>query len=279
MCPSRSPKPAGRSGAPGLTLIELILSLAIMAIMAGVLSGLASAVQQGARYSQSSAAAAQHGRVALERIARCISQAYATADHPGAAVVYETIGTHRFPDTLIVWRPQGAPANPQGPPLAGELVIFCPDPAQPNRLVELTVPDDTRAVPLDGTLDTPSGRALVNSIKLSAAARKVTLTELLRTALPWARAPTPANLRGAVRFVCELHPTAAEWQAYKSGTTAWTALPWPQGLYSASTGVRQVWVRTEIQLVGDVTASGLNYEASEVTPYLGSAAIYYGMTP
>jgi len=62
-------------------------------------------------------------------------------------VVTTQVNTFTYPDTLVVWRPTGTPANPTGLPLYSELVIYCPHPTIPNQFVEMTAPTNTQTVP------------------------------------------------------------------------------------------------------------------------------------
>src|SRR5690606_28827569 len=105
--------------------------------------------------------------------------------------------------TVLIWRPpSGVPANPAGPPLIRELVIICPDPSAPYRLLEITAPNDSRTIQLnEASLNTASGRALVQSVKTANTSVKAVLTHQLRTA-----SPANGTARAAVRFECELHP-------------------------------------------------------------------------
>ncbi len=92
----------------GLSLIELLIAATIMTMIVGVVAGLASAVRLSTRYTQSLATVSQHGRVTLERIGQAVRTAHATANEPGLVVVETTVDGWRFPDTLVVWRPEGA---------------------------------------------------------------------------------------------------------------------------------------------------------------------------
>ena len=252
-----------------MTLVELLLAASIMAMIAGVMGALASAVQTGSRYSQGHGLAAQHARVAFERISRAVSEAHATADYPGVVSAYETVGTWRFPDTLVVWHPVGAPVNPTGPPLVKELIIYCPDPDRPNRLLEITIPNDSRPAPLNEELN-GTWRSQLQLLKRSPDAKRVVLTDLVRTALP----DKGAARRGAVRFERSLQPSASAWAAYRAGTTTWNNLAWPQGLYGENVGTRQAWVRIELQLMPGADAVAADSSGEQAIVFPGSAALY-----
>lgn len=262
----------------GMTLLELMLALTISAIMVGSLSVLASATRQAAEFNQGQADSIQHARVALQRITRAVEDAYATESYPGVVVVDAIVGSYRYPDTVVIWRPtNGTPANLAGPPLIKELVIFGPDVNDPSKFLEVTCPSDSRTIQLnDASLNTSSGRTLISSLKTATASVKTVITSRVRTAA----ASTGSNsLRAAVRFECELHPTAAEIASYRSGTTTWNNLAWPQSIYSSSFGLRQIWLRSELQLYdADRSADGTLPATVATMPFFGSATNYYNLT-
>jgi len=250
----------------GLTLPELLIAVAIMAMVAGVMSGLASAVRHNYEHCSEQGQATQHARVALERIGRAVRGAYATERHPGCAVVYAGAD----PVALLVWRPNGSPANLAGPPLTREVVIFAVDPdhAHPNRLLEVTRPTDGSPLPLDGSV----GYATVEALIRATDTRKVVLTALLR--LP-DNSAAGVRQRGLARFVVEMRPTAAEMAAYRQNNIKWDELRWPQGLYGPSSAVRQVRARIELQLAPAAPASGVDATGEQTVPFFGSAAFSY----
>ncbi len=173
----------GRDGklppaAKGLTFVELLIAMALMALIVGTLSGLAWTSQQGFQYSEGYGTATQHARVVLDRISRTIYGATANEQFPGCLVVAETVNGWRYPDTLVVWRPSGAAASPSGLPLYRELVIYCPKPNNPNQLVEITAPNDARTVP--AITDTSTWLSEIAAIKTNAQSKIVNLTGLLR---------------------------------------------------------------------------------------------------
>ncbi len=254
-----------------MTLIELMISVTILSVTIAAVGVLARAVQISAEYNEGYGTATQHARVTLDRLDKAINQAYANKTYSGAWTTVDVISSFDFPDTLVVWRPSGTPANPTGAPLASELVLFCPDPAAPNKLLEITVPGDNRTMP------SPSGAAtfktFIDGLKTAAGAAKAQLTDLVRT--------TPisgsANPRAAVRFVVTKNPTDSEMLWYPSVT--WMNLPWPQSICGPATGLRQVWVRTELQLMPYGQWIATNAAAQQAVPYFGSSTFCYEMTP
>lgn len=256
-----------------MTMVELTVAIAIMLMVVVALGGLTRTVQQSFEYSEGYGAATQHARVVLDRIAQNACQATANELFPGFIVVAETVGTDRYPDTLVVWRPSGAPASPTGLPRYNELLIYCPHPSSPSQLVEITAPTDGRAVPAADNLS--AWQTELTALKKASGTKTVVLTTLLRCAST--DRSGASKLRGAVRFETRLRPSVADWSAYKAGTVSWMNLPWAQGIYGSKAGLRQAWLRMELQLVPGTEWIESNPEAVSVIPFFNSAALYYSL--
>jgi prepilin-type N-terminal cleavage/methylation domain-containing protein len=251
----------------GVTLLELLIALSIMVMVVGTLGVIAKTVQMGFEYSQGHGAATQHARVVLERITRTADEATANERFPGFIVLAESVGGWRFPDTLVVWHPAGPATAPEGMPRLNELVIYCPHPNDPSRLVEITTDD---AVPLSD--DPVNWASQIDAVKRADDSKVTTLTELLRSCS--ADSVGGVDLRGAARFEVRLRPSQSQWQ---DGSIAWEELPWVQGIYSSQTGLRQAWLRVELQLMtGEPPAEGAT-DLRNVDPFFASAALYYRM--
>jgi len=249
----------------GLTLLEMLIAMSIMVAVVGTLGILSRGVEQAFQYSEGYGAAVQHARVCLERISRTVREATANDKFPGLIVLAETEGTWSFPDTLVVWNPEGDPANADGLPRFDELVVFCPNWDAPNQLVEVTFPNDPREVPAAD--DQSAWKAELSALKTKPATQAVALTSLMRVCTVPESGDDP--LRGALRFEARLSPSQDDWSDYEGGTLDWDDLNWVQGIYGSQTGLRQVWLRTELQLVpGDA-------EDLPVVPFFGSSALYY----
>ena len=107
------------------------------------------------------------------------------------------------------------------------------------------------------------------------------LTDLLRTA------STGSGLgelpRGVLHFASLMRPSDDEWLAYQNETLDWNDLSWPlgenspgpQALYGIDSAMRQVWLRTELQLVVG-TASATT--TPPYVPFFGSSALYYQLS-
>ena len=215
----------------GLTLIELMISIMILSFTVAALGMMSRAVEISSEYNQGYGTATQHARVTLDRLDRAVNQAYANSSWAGVWVTEDAIGSWNFPETLVVWRPSGTPANPQGAPLVSELVLFCPNPLSTNQFLEITFPGDSRALP--SASNAATFKAFVDGLKTAAGANKVLLTDLVRTAV----ISGSAQPRAAVRFVVTQSPTDAQMLTYPSVT--WQNLPWPQGICSPTMGVRK----------------------------------------
>ena len=254
-----------------MTLVELFCAMAAMSIIVVTLATLANGVQLNYEHTESYSATTQHARVTMERMTRMVNEATASPSFPGALILSVTDSGYQFPDTLVVWHPSGTPANPTGLPLYGELVVYSWDLNNPNQLLEITNPTDTRTVPV--VTDQTDWASNILAMKQSSTATKVVLTNLLRTA----RVNSGSTLRGVVRFVSRCYPTATEWSNYQAGTATWPSLSWAQGTYGSLTGLRQVWVRIEIQLTPTTSTAAGNSAELVPTPFFGSAAVYYSL--
>jgi prepilin-type N-terminal cleavage/methylation domain-containing protein len=249
------------------TLIELLIAIGILTVTLVALGMMARAVEISYEYNEGYGTTAQHARVVLDRIAKAVCGATHHTDYPGAWVTQDAVGSYTFPDTLVIWQPaSGMPANSAGPPLASELLLICPDPSAAGALVEITAPSDTRTMP-SPTTAAASFKTFIDSIKTEAGIQKTQLTNLLRTATP-----SGGATRGCVRFVATYNPSDAEIAAYKAGTTAWSNLPWAQGFCSPNAGMRQIWARTELQLMPPGASLVTNAAAKQAVPLFGSAA-------
>lgn len=271
MCPLN--KSHRRARRRAVTLIELMIAIAVMALMASALGALSHAVKITSEYTEGTSNATQHARVALQRINRAVAQGFANENFPGAVAFADALGSYTYPDTLVVWYPtNGSPASPSGLPLFSEILVFCANPNSPNQLLEITSPSDTRTVPAPTDLSTWSTE--LTNLKAGSTSQLVLVTDLLRTA----RTTSGSALRAVIRFGVELRPSAADWASYRAGAVTFTSLPWVQTIYGSQSGLRQTWVRTELQMM-----PGYNLPSDttgQVTiPFLGSSALYWDLQP
>jgi hypothetical protein len=265
---------------PGMTLLELLISMSVMLLVVGTLAGLAKGVQLSFEHGEAYGTITQHARVAFERITRTANGARANKHFPGFLVVAESDGTWSFPETLVVWGKATQPGADDVPKVS-ELVVYCPDRNTPADLVEITIPDNATAMPsLDPTgagysSNLATWQATVLAMRQSTSATKVRLTSLLRTA-----AVGSSGLRGAVRFTLRLTPSDSQLsQYYVAHTRTWQQVSWAQGMYGPDAGLRQAWVRMEIQLQPQTNMDVTDPAGLYSVPFFGSAAIYYAMRP
>ncbi len=259
-----------------MTLLELTIAMTIMVVVVGALAGLTRTAQQSFEYSEGYGIATQHARVVLDRITQNVCQATANEQFPGCLVVAESIDGYRYPDTLVIWRPNGTPAAPAGLPRYNELIVYCPSPATPSQFVEMTAPNDTRTVPAVDNLS--AWQSELASLKRATTTKTVVLSTLLRTASTKATSGDTSTLRGAARFETRLRPSAADWANYKAGSVTWMNLPWAQDIYGSQAGLRQVAVRMELQFSPGTEWIESNAAAALALPFFGSAAVYYNLS-
>ena len=252
-----------------LTLLELTIAMTVTSVIVGALAALGHGVHESFEYGNAYGAVTQHARVALERISRTINASTASNHFPGVLALAESDGGVSFPDTLVVWRPSAAAADPTGRPRYQELVVYSFDPAAPNQLTEFSDPTDSRTVPVITDLSTWG--AEIRAMKRSASVQKVRLTSLLRTCL------AASGQRGAVRFTVRLAPSETEWNSLLAGTKTWQELSWVQGTYGLKTGLRQAWVRYDLQLAPTSSMAVSNAAAFEAIPFFGSGCVYFSL--
>ncbi len=255
----------------GLTLIELLIAMSIMAMVVGTLGALAHGVRLAFEYTEGRGQAVQHARVVLDRIARRVEQCTASELFPGFLVVPQYEGGVEFPDMLVVWHPSGTAANPDGLPRYSELVLYAPDANAPNQLLEITISQDSRTVPPPD--DLARWRSELNALRNTVRWRSLALTDLLRVCRLSGAGGSQG--RGAVRFESQLRPSAADWARYKSDDLDWAELPWAQGIYGSRTGLRQAALQIELQLMPGGTPVAANAGTHVAIPFVGAAARYY----
>jgi hypothetical protein len=190
---------------------------------------------------------------------------------PGFTVVSWSDGGGTFPDTLVIWMPAGAAADPSGLPRANELVIVRPDPSNPASLIEITNPSEP-ATTTYASSDLTNWRTLVTTLTTRNNAVKVELTNLLRTATT--STANNASRRGCLRFCYSAAPSDAELANYRAGTATWTSLAWPQDLAGKTMGVRSLGCFTELQLTPDATDN----TAESALPFFGSSLLWKEVT-
>ena len=255
-----------------LSLVEMLIATTVMAVIAVSLASVSMSVEMGAAHADEKGDVTQRGRVALSRVNNAMDNAHGTDQFPGYVVFPIVINGQVYPDCVVIWSPDGAPADPVGLPLYSELVMFFPHATSPNQLLEVSFPGTDYTVP--DLSQTALWEWLIAYFRTSSFGDRVVLTDRLRTATVKNQGTGANATLGCIRFEVMYRPTDTQWNAYlaSSQTDAdWAALPWPQSIFSNSTGIRQAWCRTEMQL--NMTSSNSNTEV--VVPFFGSAALHY----
>lgn len=256
--------------ARAFTLGELLVALALVGMIMAACVSLFTAAGSAFQLAAGRAELLQEGQASLERIRRAVEGAYATAEFPGFFVLEDRAGPWYFPQTLVVWRPEGPVSSDRKRPLVDELVIFCPHPQFRSQLVEIRVPGaSTLCPPID---DRQAWQALLASVLTSPSAKQVVLTRRLRVV---ATGDPLIGDRPAVFFFAMLRPSEEELAQFRAGNRTWKSLPWVHGICGPHYGLRQHWLRIELQLVkaGDSSADS----PREVLPLFASTAVYFGM--
>ena len=259
----------------GLTLAELLVASTIMLLIATAVATLAATVQSTNDYCKGHTISAQHARVALSRIERAVQYAVASEQFPGCIVVTEQAGSQELPHTLVIWNPTGTAVDPTGLPLVSEIVMFCPDPAHPNVLLEIRAPNNNASVP--ATTNTSAWRTLTDQLKIISSTTRVQLTDRLRTAPTtgdYSDSLSPSDLRGVVRFRRLMAPSDQQWSQYRGNTRTWQNIDWPQDSYRSTSGTRVVACQTELQIVPGAMGSA----AVTAIPFYGSATVTYELS-
>ncbi len=257
-----------RARRAGFTVIEMVISVGIVAMIGVALATLSTAAHSSNDYVEGTGDAVQHARVAIHRIRSAVEESHASSEFPAFVVVKGSAASWDFYDALAIWRPSGTPANPEGLPLVEELVVITYDANTPTRLVEITVPGDTSTVPV--ATDTAAWTSLLASMRADAGMVEVELTDKLKSE------KISGSDRGGIQFSAAHHPSIAQWASYTGGSTDFEDLPWVQGIYSSQSGLRQSRVVFDFQLTATATA---NAGDSTVIPFFGSAAKYYELKP
>lgn len=298
----------------GMTLAELLISMAILSMMSVVLAGMSNAVNSAWLYTKGIEEADLQARAAMERISFMVSQAgtYKVTGQPtrsGMAVVTRAVGQQQLPDVLVLWtggRSGGMLANGVQTrlPLVGELLLYTWDASTPSHLIEAAFPGQT------GAFDFAASdlATQVTNLLDSQTAEIIPLCERLRVSSlrdsgtaagsppppsgpsspygPTMPSSPPSMLNnssemasgvGNVRFTLTMTPSDADLASASPQTTAWTQLNWPQGTFGNRSGMRQANLQIELQVEPD----GIVRASDTVTaiPFFGSASVRYVYEP
>jgi hypothetical protein len=257
----------------------------ITAMMSIVLGGLVMAVQTAWQHSNGLEEAGTQGRTTIERIEYMISHAglYRANGQPttlGLAVVTHRWSLFDLPDALVVWSGgrmggMAAAGVQQRLPRADELVIYTPDPKDPQRFVEITVPGNTSSIDFRSSSFNPTILSLIESRQ----AESTLLCDRIRLSRLQQWAQYDESVVANVRFELSLTPSDGDLASTAPGTSTWNGLMWSQGIVAGDSGMRQATVRMEMQIEpSDETPPGTEYTAVAI-PFFGSASYRYVYQP
>mgnify|MGYP001489646793 CR=1 FL=1 len=142
--------------ARGFTLPEILLASTITAMLSVVLGGLVMAVQTAREHVNGLEDSTLQSGVAMERVRYMVSQTgvYEVDGQPttlGLAIVKRNWTLFRLPEVLVVWSGgrDGGMAEAgvlNRLPLASELVVYAPDPAEVAHLLEFSFPGNSSII-------------------------------------------------------------------------------------------------------------------------------------
>ncbi len=255
----------------GFTLAELLCATAILTLLAGAMGTLSYGVSNANDYCRGQNEAAQHARVALERIHRNVINCKASESFPGCMVASTTVASYTYPDRLLIWKSNGVAAGATEYPKRSDLIVYTYNPSNPVELLEITTTDTT-------VLTSTSSTALntVVDAMLAANSTKTVITDRLDIATTGSGSAirlvdllADSASRGMIRFRIIMTPSATQWTEYKASTRTWANIDWPLDQYGTNTGNRRVSCLTELQMMADDTSE------KPAIPFFGSATKVY----
>ena len=254
----------------GFTLAELLCATAILTLLAGAMGTLAYGVSTANDFCRGQNEAAQHARVALERIRRNVINCKASESFPGCMVASTNVASYSYPDRLLIWKSDGVAAGVTEYPKYKDLIVYTYNPSRPIELLEVTTTDTTVLTSTTNTaLNTVVDAMLANSTKTVITDRLGIATTGNGTATRLADRLADSASRGLVRFRIIMGPTATQWTEYKASTRTWANIDWPLDKYGTGTGNRRVSCLSEIQMLADDTGE------KPAIPCFGSATKVY----
>ena len=276
----------------GMTLAELLISMAILSMMSVVLAGMSNAVNSAWSYTKGVEETDLQAQAALERIEYMVSQTgtyklTGQSTRAGMAVVTRPVGKNQLPDVLVLWtggRSGGMAANgvQSRLPVVGELLIYTWDASTPASLIEVAFPGQTASFDFAASDLSTQVTNLLNSTtaEIIPLCTQLRVSSLSTTSTTTNRSTTSSSTMqsvGNLRFTLSQNPTDTELTSAAPQTTAWTQLNWPQGTFGNRSGMRQATLQIELQVEPD----GIARASDTVTaiPFFGSASLRYVYEP
>jgi hypothetical protein len=256
--------PSNKQQRRGLSVVELLVSIAILAMISLAIGMLSSTVYDAHAYNMGNGEIAQHARAVFTKIDSNLKTCTFNTTFPGWLIIPATNAASDYPDTLVIWKPLTAASNPTDLPTRQEIIVYCPNPAQPNELWEMTDRTGPNTT-VPATTDLAGWRGVITSMAASPSATKTVFTPLLRTALD----ATNSLTRGVIRFRADMAPSQTEFSQYAANTLTWNSMNWPLGIYGNNHGVVCRSCYIELQTM----PRGLGNSTQLTVPFFWSTSI------
>jgi len=269
----------------GLTLVELLMSMAISSILLVALGGIVTATQSAWIHSRGIEDSQSQVSAAFDRIKMMVSQAgvyQVSGQTPqvGLGVVTHTWNFYDVPDTLVVWTGgRNGGISEQGTlarlPKMSEILIYTIDPNDKHNLIEVALPESNTDVDFNSSSFKNLIHTAINSDSAESAllCNRLKNSQFFLSGTPWG--PAAGNLLfGIIKT-----PSDSSLSGVTVGTSNWLNLDWPQGTASASSGLRQVCVQYEAHIEIFERTSLNEVNSKTALPFFGSCSRLYAHTP
>lgn len=269
----------------GLTLVELLMSMAISSILIVALGGIVTATQSAWKHTQGIEDSQAQVTATFDRMKMMITQAgvYQVSGQPpqvGLAVVTNPWNSIDIANTLVVWTGgRNGGISDQGTltrlPKISELLIYTSDPDDAHKLIEIALPSVDSSIDFNSSSFNSTIRSAIKSSSAEAAllTNRIKSSQFILSGNPWG---SPV---GNIRFDLVKTPSDSSLSGVAPGTSGWMNLPWPQGTASATSGLRQVTINFEIQLEAAERTSLNDVNSTTALPFFGSSSRLYAYTP
>lgn len=209
----------------GITLVELIVGIALMALVAAALSAMSQHVLQASESVERVNQSSQEVAVIQRQFEKLTGSRVVTEDFPGIRIVVSNSGRQG-----IAIRDRGT----SNVPLRNELVFLTCNPSQPNELC-LFRSNDTQSI--SGVAVDAIWTAVFEATVNSGISERTVLTSHL------AQASDVGTVKGLQFWQEDIRPSATELSSYADGLIDWEELEWPQSNFTAAMGSQRHHVR------------------------------------
>lgn len=279
-CAVRNPVSRG-----GLTLVELLMSMAISSILIVALGGIVTATQSAWKHTQGIEDSQAQITATFDRMKMMITQAgvYQVGGQPpqvGLAVVSHPWNSIDIANTLVVWTGgRNGGISDQGTltrlPKISELLIYTSDPNDAHNLIEIALPDVDSAIDFNSSSFNSTIRSAIKSSDAESAllTNRIKSSQFILSGSPWG---SPV---GNIRFELVKTPSDSSLSGVAPGTSDWMNLSWPQGTASSTSGLRQATINIEIQLEAAERTSLNDVNSTTALPFFSSSSRLYAYAP